>query len=241
MTPDQRETLNRVLATLMVGGGLGVGARSLMGIRNAFKKPIEPEPQTAIPQEVPVPLPGQPKMASVDALVGTGGLLTPAMPLHIGALAGGVGGGWKLVDWLMNKRRQMRLKGELEASRRQYEQALDDQYRATMMSKTGSAEQEASLDSVFDKLAGAQPERSLASRVGGAASGATNALIGTYLTLLLGSALGAGYTGYQMFKGPDPDRALQDALKKRRLMRAAPQPVYMYPKYVPPKEEPKAV
>lgn len=166
------------------------------------------------------------------------------IPAGIAALGGGAYGGYKLVDWLLNKEKNMAGEADVDAAEDDYQQALAQQYRSAMMSKRASddlgineladiyvakraeipAEKQASmsaLESVFpwvgdiySNLPGMGYDRWQALK------GAGNAAIGATM-------LGAGKLTYDWAKGQNKQELLRKALKRRQLMRQQMSPAPM--------------
>lgn len=133
-------------------------------------------------------------------------------PLGIPALIGGVGaggyGGYKLVDWLLDKQRTSNEQERLEKAKRDYEAALASQFKnAGDRESIGALSEKTAFDwqSIKDKL--------------GAGAGA-------YLALLAGTGLGAGKLTYDWQRGrqTEKQRALEE--EKRKRMRRTPPPLF---------------
>lgn len=149
------------------------------------------------------------------------GLAAAAVPIGVG----GVYGGYRLADYLLNKSHEAEQDSELEAAKAHYEQMLLD-----AISKQGSAEP-------LDELANTYVEKS------------ANILHqGGSLAAILASmtALGAGTMSYNWAKSRHNNRALRDAIQERRrqLAAMAVQPIYATPEpyvvKVPAGQMPKA-
>jgi hypothetical protein len=157
------------------------------------------------------------------------------MPWYIPAVGaatvGGSIGGYKIMDWILNKKRKADLKGELDDAKREYQEALVDMYDpkqislvkrgsaasllardlhelATLMTKLG---EETWTDTIGKRVDGLFPTfkaQQTASSVGGSA-------LGLYAALAGGLALGSGYLANQYFSKTDPNKVLADLVKKR--------------------------
>jgi hypothetical protein len=227
--------MNRVLAALVTGAGLGMGTRGIMGFKNLMRPRPAVDMQSSIPVNVPIHLPHEDDMDS--QMMAKSAIDTYwEMPAGVAAGAGGLYGGWKLMDWIMSKRRKQRMGSELDTAKRQYEQALKDQYSSAMMSKTAAAPG-ATLDAVFDKVNDPEHQaahlekvaflKSITGPIDQAAKLGTNA----YLTALMAITGGAGLGAYSWTKSRSKAKALERAVNKRRQMRAAPQPIMAIPQY----------
>ena len=238
MTPQEQDAWNRMLSMLLVGGGLGAGARGLVSLRDAFRKKPTVDPQSTVPETIPIILPQRQKTA--DDLLGAradGGMNYWEYPVGMSAGAGGLMGGWKLMDWLMDKRRKASMQAELDRAQADYQQALRDDVNAASVVKSASTEP--SLDTIYDHL---QDEQKVASHFEQlAANGALDWLLekrsnnlsgllhgvgGTYLTALL---LAGGLSGLGMYQRTRSAQEADDLNKRRRLSRTAPQPLMAVP------------
>lgn len=168
------------------------------------------------------------------------------MPWYIPAVGagaiGGVAGGYKLMDWVMNKKRKADLKGELDDAKKEYQEALVDMYdpNKIRLLKRGSAAEalardldelatltvkqadpnETWTDTIAKRLTGAVPTTNLER----GANSAAGTGLGTYLALAGGLSLGSGYLAHQYFSKTDPNKVLADVVKKRERERWATRP-----------------
>ncbi len=110
-----------LLASLLGSFALrgGIGAAKLIGRR--FSKPIEPEEEEE-PRR-PLALPAS-KYAAVKSGEDKG--MHPAVTSALALGAGGLGayGGWRLADWLFDRRRRQELESEIERKKKEYEDLL---------------------------------------------------------------------------------------------------------------------
>lgn len=242
MDQAQRDAWNRMLSVLVTGGAAGAGIRGLLGMHNLMQSKPAIDPQSSIPQTVPIHMPMPPGMEEEEkvALFGArpdGGFNAWEIPTGVAAGAGGLMGGWKLVDWLMDKQRRSSASGELDEAKGDYESALQDQYNVAMMSKGASSAP--TLDDVYDhthdqekvathitKLGGIIPEswKSTGRDIGHGAAGA-------YMTALLALTGLSGVGAYKWTNSKSKGKAMERAMKKRRTMRPAPQPIMAIPQY----------
>jgi hypothetical protein len=172
------------------------------------------------------------------------------MPWYVPAVGAGVVGGsiggYKLMDWIMNKKRKADLKGELDDAKREYQEALVDMYDpqrikllkrgsaaealardlhelATLMTKAGggpSNPSETWTDAAARQLDGLIPTTN-ARQVASSGAGAG---LGLYAALAGGLALGSGYLAHEYFSKTDPNKVLADVIKKRERERWATRP-----------------
>jgi len=172
------------------------------------------------------------------------------MPWYVPAVGasavGGLAGGYKLMDWVMNRKRKADLKGELDDAKREYQEALVDMYDpqkikllkrgsaaealardlhelATLMTKTANPQKNPSdtwTDAAAKRLDGLIPTTKL--RQTGSSVAGTG--LGLYAALAGGLALGSGYLAHQYFSKTDPNKVLADVVKKRERERWATRP-----------------
>jgi len=172
------------------------------------------------------------------------------MPWYIPAVGagavGGLAGGYKLMDWVLNKKRKSDLKGELDDAKREYQEALVDMYDpqkikllkrgsaaealardlhelATLMTKQGNGPLNPSdtwTEAAEKRLDGLLPSTNL-KQTGSSAAGTG---LGLYAALAGGLALGSGYLAHQYFSKTDPNKVLADVVKKRERERWATRP-----------------
>ena len=133
----------------------------------------------------------------------------------LGALGGGLYGGWKLTDLLLDKTKNMEQESELEAARQEYEKALAGRR------KIASAE---AKPSPLDELADRYEKRALLSE-----------LTGTGLALAGGTALLSGIGTYNWARSLSEEKAVEEAVRRRQAQIAeqAPSPIMAIPTPVP--------
>lgn len=165
-----------------------------------------------------------------------------AMPAATAIAGGGLFTGWKTVDYLLQKERQMRDAGELAKARRDYDTARADEYAAAMRGKTAAA---ASLQTAFDRweasattsadAAGTQTQTSEKQAepkpsdaytwlygvpanymgIGGTPREGWEKLKGLAYTAALVTGVGSGVMSYNWAKQYDKRRMLQRAMAMR--------------------------
>lgn len=127
------------------------------------------------------------------------------MPSMLAAGLGGGYGGWKLVDKIMDSRRQTEVQDELEAAKADYEAALQSHLKAGSDSEIGNA-----LDSLYDKME--KVSFSLAP-----SANTMGTLGGAYATYAIPSAL----LGYLVVKNLTDKGSKRKVLQKAQENRAA--------------------
>jgi hypothetical protein len=155
--------------------------------------------------------------------------------------AAGLGGGWKLVQWLMKQRRKSERDAEISGAKKEYASALREMYGE----KAGEADSiSVQLDAVFDSFEKeAQPHPPPRGALSGAWEGAGNIASGAWeglkdklapavknyttfglMTPAVLSALGFGYLAYKNQSQRSKAKALREAMRRRRLELAARRP-----------------
>ena len=160
-----------------------------------------------------------------------------ALPLAATALIGGGYGGYKLLDWILNKQKQQQQQDELDETQQQFNDALSQQYQAAMQSK--QAEDDLGLDDLADRyekqavnpmaytptLSAMQywPGGSLVDSAWSKFLGhdAWQGVKGGTNTALGALALGAGLLAYNRTRQSNKQELIAKALKKRRAQRKA--------------------
>ncbi len=166
-------------ATAM-GVGVGAGARGLQGLWNLVRRNVSkptPGPHSPLTLDIPNTREEEEKEKFAGFLSGDYASTLQGHPLNmptkvLGAGAGVIGG-WKLLDWVMDRQRKSEMQAETEKAEEEYEQALLGQH------KQGSLGHD--LDLLFDEV---EKQGTVGDFLGGAA--------GLYMT---GAGLGALLTG----------------------------------------------
>lgn len=237
-----------MLSVLMLGGSIGAGTRGLMGLRNLLSpNPDVVDTQSSIPVQVPIHLGHRPQPQEEENKTGMpfskaavfdarpdGGINWWELPGGTLAGAGGLYGGWKLVDWLMDKRRKAQQSSALERARGDYEKALQEQYASAMAAKNASNDGP-SLDAVYDHLTDAAAMQAHLEKVAVNPASVVRDVghygAGAYLTALMALTGLSGIGTYNWSKSNSRAKALEKALKRRRQARSAPQPFAAVPQY----------
>lgn len=190
--------------------------------------------------------PGEGGFLSGHGASPTSSLGKTQMPWYIPAIAGGglaAGlGGYKVMDWLMNKKRKSDLKAELDDARTEFHGALMDEYdpnKVKLLKAAGAGTLAGDLDRLADLVVGQEKraeEPTLLDRVQSAVSPGIpdvdsntvgslgGAALGGYGALLGLTGLGSGYLAHQYFSKTDPNKALATAIKAREAQRWATRP-----------------
>ena len=209
--------IRQVLGLGLAGLGAGAGARSLLELKRLlFGHPRRVEDTTTKRTEVPISIPGRAEASlhkaasNIRKVAQTRyGVNWWQVPASVAATGGGVVGGWKALDKLLDDMRKADLKRELKDARDDYERALREQFE-TALSKRGA------LDEVFEKLSVDWGD-------------IWEYLKGAYVTAVLGTSGAAALGGYHLAKSRSRKQQLAELEKRRKeLQLAAPEPPYVY-------------
>jgi hypothetical protein len=150
-----------------------------------------------------------------NTITGWGQQATPpwAVPAGLAAGLGGLYGGWKLTDYLLDKTRTAEQESEVDAARKEYEAALAGRR------KIASADPDP-LDALADRF-----EK----------QGLWNELLGGGLALGGLAALGSGLGTYRWMRSLSEDKAIEEAVKRRQAQIAeqSPSPIMAVPTPMP--------
>lgn len=212
----QRHAGQQLQKVLLTSLGVGLAGRGAWGLAQLLHRNLAKPVQPASARPVPLPMlyEQEPKQAGVagDFLQGRHATTLQGvpwfMPAAVGAGIGGLSGGWKLMDYLLDKRRQGDVDQDLEAAKREYEAAL----------LAGSGKQAAAADELGQELEG------LCDDVEKQASDLAGQIAGGYGTYALLSALVAGLMAHQYGQKRQTRRVLERAQTARRRERAAQAP-----------------
>lgn len=257
--PVDAEIRSQALKDILTVGGLaaagGIGARGLLGLRYMFGR-RRPDLSRAIgPTVISIPTPvfknprdevrarGLAKAANAP-LSGRTGLpwYLPGLTL---AGVGGLAGGYRLMDVLMDKKRKADLEAEILAAKDDYHRALLDQYDPAMVPSADTMPDEPLPAKTVNAPAGAAKLRlksaelqtdldALANQVEkvGAEKAAmpnwANKGLGVYGTIAALLALGSGTAAYNYTKKRSTNRLLEDSLRQRERDRWSRRPPELY-------------
>jgi len=244
MSPGEQALLRRavqaVLGVGLTGLGVGAGARALWEVPNL----MHPKPKNLIeygaplPAALPVPVPKHllktddeehPLRKAAEVLskeAQRAGLNWWQIPASAALGMGGVAGGWKVIDAMLDSRRRAELNQELQDAQRDYEDALRAQYEQALL-KQGC------LDGIFARI---QEFEKRSNQWGRVLRDIWEGLLGTYATAAGGSAVMGGIGGYHWARSRSRRRALEQAMKTRRrqMLQSGSVPgLYAYPVSLP--------
>ncbi len=255
----KRDAFKQLVALLGLGTAAGGGARMLMGGYNLFKdtqapvRRISPVPPTiTIPgkaeEDDDMEKLGVAKPPWWDWIAQKLPKITTTKPLGdvwgptagIGVAGGGIYGGWKLTDWLLDRERQQQDTRDLTEAEDEYKKALAEQYRAAMMAKHGA--DTLGIDDLYeqyaahvqehgrDKAAESWLETPWSKTLGYDNWQGLKSALAAAMALTAG---GSGVATYNWTKGRGKHKLLEQAMQQRSRMRAARAPSPIYTQVVP--------
>lgn len=230
----KKETLNRIGKFILAAGGIGLGARGLLGVGQALRRNIvEPSISSPdlVPVEIPIPKRKKPEVEEFKAagilsnatdyirktLSGDEATIPAAIPYAMPlATLGGMGaayGGWKAMDYLLDSRRKARLEKEKMRAKQELHDALLSEFSNEKASSSRS-----SLGRDLDRLYDLAEKQAInAYDVGGLTTG----LYGTAAGL---AALASAMAAYKYTKARNESELLKKTMKMRNRRVFAQQP-----------------
>ncbi len=198
--------------------------RKLAGLETAV-----PELSTGLNTAAKAIAPALPRTHTTNPILSEWGI-----PAGMMALGGGAYGGYKLLDWLLNKEQKMQDTNDLDNSQDDYRKALAEQYRAAMMAK--NAGEDLGINTLADKFEAAtngwQEKAAFTMSALGAMFPAIDnmysgvvgydryqALKGGANAAALATMLGTGKLTYDWAKKQNKRELLQKALVQRQMAR----------------------
>lgn len=156
------DALKDIGSMALLGGGVGIGARGLVGLLNMLKGPPAKKRRSG-PAATTLPFPA--KIASF--LSGSEATSKAGIPWYgpamLGVGLGSLGLGWKGLDTVLQRRRKKEMENELTAARQQFHDALIGSYAKPVAhpalgdknaaASTDMTEAGAILDELFGKVA----------------------------------------------------------------------------------------
>lgn len=233
--------LKKILALGLGAGGIGMAARGVAGLQDLFRKPEYTSPPGGMrPAVVRVAVPQFPQEEEDPRARRRGPLLKRSdfwsrpyvIPGVMAAGAGGLYGGWKLADKLLDDRRKADSDDALAAAKKRYRQALLEQYSADTPGLQKASSLAEDLDKLYNMTKQAEPsaEEPWWSRGGGDSmlGSAKGVGLGAYGALAALLAGGAGIGTYNYLKARSPEERLAKAIKQREKLRWATRPPEIY-------------
>ena len=149
-------------------------------------------------------------------------------PLTLGAGFGGAVGGYKLMDWLLNRQKKKGRNEDLSTAKQDYEQALLEQQVAKRAGEKTAAEK---LGEELNRLADNWAQASAHFEKAGFTRQALGAALGAYLATggVIGGLTGIG--AYDFFSKRQPAALLRKAQREHRrdISAMRPAPIYAHP------------
>lgn len=241
----RQQALQNALRLGILGLGGGAVVRGLSGMLNLHRRNRrERKPSVHAPVVVDYPLPAKTAAdftttegwaegarqlgRDVSDFLSGGKATTPggwpfAMPLGVGSFGLGMYGGYRLADWLLDKRRKQELESDYQAARQEYEDALAEKPASDL----GRA-----LDALFDKLADHVTwEKSASEKEANTGWDALGYMTGLGLTGLGALSLGTGALTYNLLKKQTSPEILRKARlrERRRESLRSPAPLLVLP------------
>ena len=207
--------------------GVGVAGRSATGLYNLWRRNRQrPEPPELGPHVLDVPILREDEEKQANESIFQRYITEPiaksftepnspqawplSLPLAVLATGTGLYGGYRLADSIFDARRAKELEEELEAAKREYEEAL-----------TGKSALGRDLDKLYELVKEGQEKKANAKDTWGY-------ILGTALTGLPLLALATGSLSYNMTRKRTPQQVLRQARIKRLRELAAKQPPPIY-------------
>lgn len=239
-----KELGSKLLAILTAGAGAGAAVRGVTGGYNLARRNMTTPPSMGGPRIIGVPVEDdQEKLAGERPGFWEGGEATQLSghplfwPASIATAAGGAYGGWKLMDWVMDKRRRQDLNSQLDSTKKDYEKALLETYHKA------ASELGKDLDHLFE-LTEKQADFSDYIPDSLKPSGDTKGqFAGSYLMAALPLAVASGLVTHSLTSRRNPAAIMQKAINRRKqeLQEQSPTQIFAVPTHrgeaVPTEEE----
>ena len=224
------QNLQKWLASLLAAGaGVGMLGRGATGLYNTSRRaagsPASPTSATLLP--IPIQREEEEEKTADDQgwleflFANRGAKDISGIPIFgpasMAAPIGGAALGWKLTDMVLDARRRQQMKGELEKTKKDYEQALlpPGNKAASSLGQT--------LDTLFDKCE--EKQALLGNQAGGQFTGG---LLAGWLPLAVVSAM----ITHNMTSSRRRKKLLDKAVSKKHREQLSRSPVYAYPEPV---------
>lgn len=265
----KREAFKQLMRLAGLGAAFGGGARALVGVNDLVHDTQSPVSHHVAPPPVTIhgrdeerekrsagPAAKPPWWNSLAQMLPN---ISTASPLGdwwgttagIGMAGGGLYGGWKLTDWLLDRERESTEEGEVTDAKADYQKALASQYRQAMQAKhAGDA---LGIDDLYDRVAameGGDMREKLAYGLNDIfntmyspfghdnVQGSKGALVAA-MALLAG---GTGLATYNYTTGRSKQEIMNRAMRLRERQRAAkaPAPIYTTVTHAPTSKDDEA-
>lgn len=249
----KRDALTQLLQIGLIGVGTGAAGRSLLGLFRGTGTPTVPvspvgpiRPESTMPvydeeEKQANSVTGPPNdvrqffanmLPDITTTTPLGDAWGPSAA--IGSAAIGLGGGYKLTDWLLNRERDKIKEEETEAAKADYRKAMADEYSAAMRGK--QAGDDLGLNELYDALCELEKRADLGALVQAPYEWALGhdrlqKAKGLLAAAMLATGVGTGVAAYNWTKDSNRQNVLNAALKIRARQRAAanPAPLLLIP------------
>lgn len=231
----KQETMGDIGKTALMTLGLGSAARGGYGLLNLLRRNISP-PRVR-PKVKPLPLPYPEEGEEEEKVAEEGGVATPPggeswfdspvtkkeglwwrkPGMLLGGLAGAYGG-WKLVDHIMDQRRQAEVEDEVSGAKSRFRDAMLSNYSSPI--KQAADDEPNALDRLFDQF---EKQATMGDTIG--------STLGNYGMYAVPASLLAGYSAYNMARKRRRANVLKKALQRRerRRQQQSPAPIFATP------------
>jgi hypothetical protein len=242
------EALKDVLSVGGIAAAGGIGLRGLLGLKYMFGRSKPNLTRSMGPTVISIPTPvyttRKDEQQAMKMATDKQALTRSAIPWYLPGITmagvGGLAGGYKLMDLLMDRKRKLDLQDEMTAAKGDYQQALLDQYNPSAIPAAGSIPEEplptktvnplpgqvklplkmAAHNPSLDTLADAYVKQAMPDWMG--------KMLGVYGAGASLLALGSGVATYRMMKDRSTNKLLEDAIKQRERDRWARRPPEVY-------------
>ena len=233
---NQQKALSQAGNIALAGLGIGASARGLQGLYGLLSRntaPVAEAPSSLVP--IPYVAPEDKKKKRESLLKGAGVLpdtghpTTPdavlgSLPLKV--LGGGAGlyGGYKLMDYVLDKRRQSAVQSDVDKAKKEFEAALLAQTAAPGMKMSTDSSIGTQLGQTLNELHGLLRKQS---------NDMVNQMINGYGVYAGGTGLLAAMAAYQLAQKHTQRKSLQDALKQKKINDYATRPPEVFAQAIP--------
>jgi hypothetical protein len=232
----KQESMGDIGKTALMSLGLGTAARGGYGLLNLLRRNISPLRVRSKVKPLPLPYPEEEeeeKIAAEGVMAPPGGESWFDSPVTkkeglwwrkpgmlLGGLAGAYGG-WKLVDHIMDQRRQSEVEDEVSGAKQNFRGAMMSNFASPIKQASDNSDNLGSdLDRVFDAF---EKQATIGDTIG--------STVGNYGMYAVPASLLAGYSAYNMARKRRRSNVLKKALQRRerRRQQQSPAPIFATP------------
>lgn len=239
----QEKLKKHIVTTGLIGAGVGLTSRGLGGLldlisrtgKKTFKNP------NLVPVEIPVPASRLPKSwptseeeenEKISAETSRSFIqgdfakditsIPYALPALTAATVGSSVGGWKLMDWILDRRRKAELNEKLEQAKREYEEALLAEY------STGKKASTNTLGDLLEQLYTVTKQAGVSDIVNYEIPALAGTTVGAYGTLAGITSIATALKVYSEMKKRQRAKLLEQASARRQQQRSVSLPPSLY-------------